>query len=263
MYKPLTPLLTAACIVGAMGAIGQANAATPVTLNTAGIYDPAIINVSGVVTGGEYTSAVEFGATVGSSPQVRTLYGFCVDLTHVIYVGVDTQAGHDIVSAQGDAQSGFNYQYHTSTLSQDSVGGGSGTSGTVLTSTQIHEIGGLASYGTRLINAANPGATAFDSQHLSDELSAVQGAIWSIEYPSSSFTGSGAVDGLIRDDVAAAPGWATHGPVTTIYADNGANQGFVIGGVPEPVSWVLMITGLGLTGTALRRRRATAAFVAV
>ena len=257
MNKSLTPLLTTVSILVGLGAIGQASASTPVVLNTAGIYDPDIINVSGVVNGGEYASAVEFGATVGASPKVQTLYGFCIDLTHNITVGFDTQAGHDIVSAHGDAQSGFNYQYHESTLTQDSVGGGSGVSGALLTSTQIGEIGGLAKFGTQLIETANPGAVGFDSQHLSDELAAVQGAIWSIEYPTSTFTASGAVSGLMSGYIAAAPGWATRGPVTTIYADNGANQGFVIsGGVPEPVSWALMITGMGLVGAALRRRAA-------
>ena len=88
MYRSFKSLLKTASILAAIGAIGQAHAATPVTLNTAGIYDPDVINVSGVVNGGEYASAVEFGATVGSSPKVQTLYGFCVDLTHVIYVGL-------------------------------------------------------------------------------------------------------------------------------------------------------------------------------
>jgi hypothetical protein len=34
------------------------------------------------------------------------------------------------------------------------------------------------------------------------------------------------------------------------------------GGVPEAVTWVLMIAGFGLTGAALHRRRTVAALVA-
>ena len=33
----------------------------------------------------------------------------------------------------------------------------------------------------------------------------------------------------------------------------------IVGGVPEPGAWTLMIAGLGLAGAALRRRRALAA----
>ncbi len=264
MYTAFRSLFATASVLAAFGAAGAAHASTPVTLNTAGLYDPGVVNVSGVANGGEYASAVEFGATVGASPTVKTLYGFCVDLTHVIYVGFDTQAGHDIVSAHGDAQSTFNYAYHTGILSRDSVGGPSGTSGAFLSATQIGEIGGLANYGIGLINAANPNAPGFNGQHLSDELAAVQGAIWSIEYPARTFSAPGAVGGLMSQYVAAAPGWATRGPVQTLYADNGANQGFVIGSpAPEPASWALMIGGFGLAGAALRRRASRALAAAI
>jgi hypothetical protein len=41
--------------------------------------------------------------------------------------------------------------------------------------------------------------------------------------------------------------------------DAPARGGFPVQGVPEPSVWALMIGGLGLAGTQLRRRRAAAA----
>ena len=275
MTRTFKSLLTASAMVAGVGFAVVAHA-TAVTIDTAGIYDPGLVVATGVVNATEYSSAVEFGVTEGSGPAVETLYAFCVDLTHQIYVGFDEQAGHDIVSAKGDAQSSFSYAYQTGTLSQDSVGGGSGTSGTSLTPTQIGEIGGLADFGRGLIAFANP-TTLAQSQTLSDELAAVQGAIWRIEYPSpDTFTGSRALDTLMDAYVAAAPRLAVHGAVTTLYAADGSSQGFVIGSapahdaflddlaaVPEPASWALMIAGFGLAGATLRRRRAHVAGAAI
>jgi hypothetical protein len=44
--------------------------------------------------------------------------------------------------------------------------------------------------------------------------------------------------------------------VDGLFADSGTYT--VTGGVPEPTSWALLITGFGLTGAVLRRRRASA-----
>ena len=258
MKLSLQMLLAGGSILAGLGSVGAAQATTPVTLNTAGVYDPGVIHVTGVENGDEYATAVEFGATIGSgaAAQMQTLYAFCVDLTHNIGVGFDTQAGHDIVSAHGDAQSTVNYAYHTSTLTADSVGSLSGQGGTALTNNQIGEIGGLANYGAQLIQTANPSAAGFDSQHLSNELAAVQGAIWSIEYPTSTFAASGEVGSLISQYIGQAPTWAVTGPVNAVYANDGSTQGFVVGvGTPEPASWALMMLGFGAAGASLRRRR--------
>lgn len=48
-----------------------------------------------------------------------------------------------------------------------------------------------------------------------------------------------------------------NGNGTSIWNNNGF-EGVVYGAVPEPASWAMMITGFGLAGAALRRRRVLA-----
>jgi hypothetical protein len=57
------------------------------------------------------------------------------------------------------------------------------------------------------------------------------------------------------------PDWAAAHPGYSVVMSDGIVNGDapVSGGVPEPAAWALMITGFGLAGAALRRRRITAA----
>ena len=276
MNDRMKSLIAASALVSCVTLVGTAHAGD-ITINTAGIYDPATITAAGVVGSAgnpvsDYAGAVEFGVT--NNGVVQTLYAFCVDLTHDIPVSFDQAAGHDIVSANGDANSQvFNYAYHTSVLANDSTGSTSGT-GSALTSDQIGQIGGLAAMGRNLIVTADPTSAGFSSQHLSDELAAVQTAIWQIEYPTTTFGESGDVATLTSQYVAGAAAGAVRGPVNTIYSNNGSMQGFVVGAshaagqgfignqgaVPEPATWGLMIAGFGLSGMVLRRRRQQLAF---
>lgn len=54
------------------------------------------------------------------------------------------------------------------------------------------------------------------------------------------------------------------GPRTNQWAFDilNVNSAVVVGGVPEPASWAMLIAGFGLTGAALRRRRAVPAIAA-
>jgi hypothetical protein len=137
--------------------------------------------------------------------------------------------------------------YQTGLLKTDSSGANSGT-GVALSPLISGEIGYLASLGT--INSS-----ALD-------LAGIQGAIWLTEYSGLTLTGGSSQVGHFQ---ALGAAWAaTHASNTTyadaIYSVAGQNQGFVLsGGVPEPASWALMISGFGMAGAVLRRRRQVAA----
>ena len=248
------PLFAAAFVLAAGAASGTS--ATPVFLQSAGIYQPGTITVFGPGLNSDvYASAVEFVATPGASHTPVTLYAFCVDLVHEITVGIDSS--HDIVSGAGDAQNASNLNYHTASLSLDSSGSFSGRDGVALSAEQIGEIGGLANLGRDLI--------VTDASDLSNKLAAVQGAIWSIEYPTSagySITAASSVVGsYLTGYVTQAASLTSARPIQAIYADNGASQGFAVG-VPEPATWAMMIAGFGMVGFAARRRKPISAVAA-
>ena len=235
-----------------LGAASTASAAT-VHVTSGGIYQPGTLHIVGPsLDVNAYSTAIELTGTVNGTPQVRTLYTFCVDLFHSISVGIDNT--HDIVTGNGDAQAALNLNYHAALLTVDSNGPTSGVSGSPLTMTQIAEIGGLAIIGGNLIST--------DALDLSNKLDAIQAAIWSIEYPAYSITsGNVTVQGYIASYIANAAATQSHRPVVAIYGSNG--QGLLpTGGVPEPASWALMLTGVGLMGAGLRRRRAAVALSA-
>lgn len=223
----------------------SAASASSVLIQTAGIYQPGSIKIVGPAlneTG--LASAIEFTAAYGAGSPV-TLYAFCVDLFHNVTVGIDN--AHDIVTGAGDAQLTVNLPYHTGALTVDSSGALSGIDGTLLTTTQIGEIIGLANLGRGLILT--------DAADLSNKLTAIQGAIWSVEYPAYSVTAPDAtVQAYLDGYVTAASGFAYTGPVAGLFADSGGSQAFVIG-VPEPAAWAMMLTGFGLVGLVARRRR--------
>lgn len=116
-----------------------------------------------------------------------------------------------------------------------------------------NRIGQIAKIGAHIL--------ALNGPDFSNQLSAVQAAIWSLEYNTTvSFSG-----GLsyLNADVAHYASVSDNG---TGYAKAliahgtglGGVQNMVPGVVPEPMSWALMITGFGLAGVVLRRRAARA-----
>jgi PEP-CTERM motif len=155
---------------------------------------------------------------------------FCVDLEHIIYV----QGYSDPLV--------FDTGFVTET-------GGGGT----ITEPISNEIGQLANFGQAIYAAGGA--------NYAETLTAVQGAIWSLEYgvdgqraTSSNATVDAEIVHLLGSVSDNGKGYANG-----LLADPHAEQNMVTGLVPEPASWALMIGGFGMAGAMLRRRRSAAA----
>ncbi len=222
----------------AAAAATPAAAVQPVTITSAGIYNPGNVDATiGGNTVSEYSVPLTFTGTSVAAAAFDAL-GFCVDLAHVIYVNVGSQLAETLA-------------YHVAPLAQDGFGN-------ALSSTQVREITGLARLGFTIAKG-----TASDTPA---QLAAIQQAIWTVEYPTSTFVATGpyaaAQAGYTATFLAEAP--RLSGFARTIVSDNGAIQGQItnIGGVPEPTSWALMLGGFGVVGLLARGRRGTMATVA-
>jgi hypothetical protein len=136
---------------------------------------------------------------------------------------------------------------------------------TLLTSGQISQVGRLANYGTLAFYNA-PAGNAAQRNARWDELAAVQGAIWQVVSGRNVVSTNLALDARI--DALSSAGYAgffnaslgTPGAGFTFltpatYPDRRGTQGMVIGTVPEPAAWALMIGGFAAAGMMLRARR--------
>ncbi len=217
-------------LVLAAGAVPAA-AVQPVTITSAGIYNPGHVTATvGGVTKDEYAAALSF--TTAGSKGAADLLGFCVDLPHQIYVNVGSQLAETL-------------HFHVAPLTGDGFGN-------PLSDGQVRAITGLARLG---FDIAKGVATDKATQ-----LAAIQQAIWTVEYPTSTFAASGsnaaAQAGYAASFIAQAP--TLKGSVRFIASDDGTIQGQAtnVGGVPEPASWALLLAGFGAVGGLARRRRA-------
>ena len=210
---------------------GPAAAVQNVTLTSVGIYNPGHVDATtGGSTKSEYAVPLTFTAKSTKGVLFDAL-GFCVDLTHNTFVGIGSQLATSLA-------------YHVAPLRTDGAGH-------TLPVRQINEIGGLATLG---FGIAKGGAADKAAQ-----LAAIQQAIWTIEYPASTFVATGA---HLPDQATYAAHFIAqpptlHGFARTIVADNGMTQAFItnIAGVPEPAIWFEMIAGFALVGAVARRRR--------
>jgi hypothetical protein len=213
-------LAGAAMAICALG--GSAASAATVLVSDVGVYNSGSWNQVTIGSATEYSVGILFN---------NDFLVFCVDLEHNIGV---THYDPALVFTTGYLE--YN------------------GAGIAVSESVSNRIGQLAGIGRHLVSIHAPDYI--------NQLSAIQAAIWSLEYNrTATFS-----DGLsyLNADVTEYLTIADNGrgrARSLIAHAPGVTQGvqnMVTGVVPEPMSWVLMIGGFGMTGAMIRRRRALA-----
>jgi hypothetical protein len=251
--------LAAVASVAVVGLATQASASTTLTLvsadmdrsYTANVYVPAHGSTA-ATTVNAYTNGVLF--QVANDGGVTSLYGFCIDVFHDMYLG------------PLNAPNGYTY------TSNQSDGGGleANPPQGALSAGQVTAISDLVDTGYNLYYGEAPGGFyAAANADTEMRLAAIQSAIWYTE--DHSYINPAQFSGQFKTYFDAYAGIAgtyvnTRGPNDKVFTiQNVANQSFAIGwpiDVPEPTTWALMLTGFLGMGTMLRRQRKGAAVTA-
>jgi hypothetical protein len=175
-------------------AILTASAAGAANYNVTNVgFDGGTVTLSGLVneTANSGLITLSYSTPGGGTAILPT---FCVDLFHTINIG-------------------GSYTYTTAPLLYDSNGPIPGLSGASLSTTQIGEIGALADVGVQEYKNGS-GTTA--------GYTALQGAIWQIEY-GTALTVNGGTDPAILADIAYAAANPYYGVWSVIPGVNGQN----------------------------------------
>jgi hypothetical protein len=219
-------------MVAILPLLAASTAASAAILNVTAV-DVQSYNTLNVNGNNEIASAIKLTVQGDSNP----VWVWCVDLDHNI--NIQTYSPPLV--------------YMTGQVTTDSTGAKSGT-GNPLTQMVSGEIQTLASIGSGLANSATPDA---------EKLTAIQGAIWEIEYgfTPSEVTGTAQENDDIASYIAYAGAHVAKGYADAIYpvGEGGQGFGFTQGfatGVPEPTAWVMMILGFCHLGVSLRCRAA-------
>ncbi len=247
-------LVWAGVALAAAMASGSAANAAQLVISNGQMQNPLVVQLSGsAYNGAVFDSAMLFTGSFDGGPDVN-LIAFCVDVFHDINFGPYSP--------------GLNYQT-TVPFTTDSKPSPGVTD--QLNATQIEQIDRLVNYGTDVQKDGS-----ISSSDKSFIVAAVQGAIWQIVAGETVTLASGwsqntGVDATSFDtlvgDLSDSSNYATYfdakygsiGDKTTFitpvsYPDASGTQSFLIA-VPEPSTWLLTVTGIGLLGLQLRRRR--------
>ena len=233
MFVKVLTLLGVSALVAAAPAAAVVPV-QPVTFTSAGIYNPGTVDVtSGGATKSEYAAQLVFSGQSLAKASFDAL-GFCIDLPHLIYVGIGSQLKETL-------------QYHVAALTQDGFGN-------PLSNGQVREITGLAHLGFSIGKGSAADKPA--------QLAAIQQAIWTIEYPTSTFAATGPYAAAQASYAATFLAEAPKLPGTfarTLISDDSNNptqaQITDVGGVPEPTVWAELLAGFGVVGILSRRRQ--------
>ncbi len=234
-----------------LGLLGCSSAASALTLNvtSAGVYRYDTARIYGNIAGfgafdrNEISGVLVLNGTT-SAGKPFSVVSYCFDLLHNISVGLNAQAN-------------VNYTLSVEAITTDQIGGPG--IGNTLTPAQISKMARLATFGARRFISG--------SGDLSNQMPALQAAIWNVEYGLSATLANPTQQALYNRYVSTPFG--NFRPAYGLVSKDangqiiGAVQGQIVGsgvpGVPEPQSWAMLVMGFGLLGVTsrLRRRKAT------
>ncbi len=252
MIKHMAARRIATLVIGSclsfLAASSVANATT-YTVDSVTTYTPLsnniVIDLTGTTHGqtiNENVYSTAIGLHVYGTPASQYLWVFCVDIFHTITVGTQSPS--------------LTYTAQTLTTDSNPAVNNPPHSGYTLTANQSEEIEYLASIGKGLASTTGNG----------HDLTAIQAAIWEIEYglTAKANTGNSTLNAAINNDItkwydnalAAGPGGSE---AEQIY--NSSHQSFADGNpsfttpVPEPATWGMMLLGFWGLGLLAYRRK--------
>jgi hypothetical protein len=250
MAKKLKQLAVAvvgcACSIFATGSVARA---TTYSIDSVTAYDWNTVTLSGIgynnVAFNETEYSTPIGLHVAGTPTNQYLWVFCVDLFHTINVG-------------GQSPS-LTYTSQSLTTDNNPAISNAPHNGYALQPNVSAEIQYLAHIGVGLANGPT-------STTITDEVTAIQAAIWELEYgltaKSSDSTINNYIASFYSSALAVSPGGS---PAEELYSS--VHQSFVDGNpsltapVPEPSTWAMMILGFAGVGFVAYRRKSKPSFI--
>jgi hypothetical protein len=258
-------MISKALIASAALIFTAANAhADTITLDSAGLYSTNVVTLSGTDGHGNIIPATNAFATAIAlheigTPATQNLWAFCVDIWNAINLPVGSQG-----------TIGLPLTFTLQQLTTDN-------NGHLLSQSQSSEIQYLANLGTSIANGSlgGPGSLsgpahggALFTGATAENLSAIQLAIWKIEYTGITFAGDAAILNYAASFVTQAQSAGAAGDFATelqqdryqSFVGPGNGNHPITGAVPEPSTWAMMILGFAGVGFMAYRRKNSATF---